>query len=95
MRSNGGRPEENAPPEVWYDATEAAKYTSNTRMRSVQTQLSERCYELLALPPSAPSLLLDVGCGSCLSMANLPPCVSCIGIDISGVATHQAANWLV
>lgn len=87
MAASKGRPEEAAPPEVWYNASEAAKYTSSTRMRSVQSQLSQRCFELLALPPGRSSLLLDVGCGSCLSMAHLPERTSCIGIDISGTLT--------
>lgn len=62
------RPEHTAPPEIFYDADEAAKYTSNTRVASVQRRLTERALELLALPQGGkPCLLLDLGCGSGLS----------------------------
>jgi 18S rRNA (guanine1575-N7)-methyltransferase len=70
------RPEHTAPPEIFYDADEAAKYTANTRVAAVQAKLTERALELLALPPPArggggnsarPCLLLDLGCGSGLS----------------------------
>jgi 18S rRNA (guanine1575-N7)-methyltransferase len=72
------RPEHTAPPEIFYDADEAAKYTANTRVAAVQARLTERALELLALPPargggadggaaSRPCLLLDLGCGSGLS----------------------------
>jgi 18S rRNA (guanine1575-N7)-methyltransferase len=61
------RPEHTAPPEIFYDADEAAKYTANTRVASVQRRLTERALELLALPSNRPCLLLDLGCGSGLS----------------------------
>ena len=62
------RPEHLAPPEVFYDSTEAAKYTTSSRIIQVQAELTERALELLALPQDgAPKLLLDLGCGSGLS----------------------------
>jgi 18S rRNA (guanine1575-N7)-methyltransferase len=61
------RPEHTAPPEVFYNDDEAKKYTFNTRIIDIQNQLTERALELLALDPSRPSLLLDIGCGSGLS----------------------------
>jgi len=62
------RPEFELPPEIFYDATEAQKYTRGARMIQVQSELAERCLELLALPEDAgPQLLLDIGCGSGLS----------------------------
>jgi 18S rRNA (guanine1575-N7)-methyltransferase len=77
------RPEHTAPPEIFYDADEAAKYTANTRVAAVQRRLTERALELLALPArrrsgagggggggggdERPCLLLDLGCGSGLS----------------------------
>lgn len=62
------RPENAAPPEIFYDDTEARKYTENSRMVSIQTTLTERALELLALPDDGePKLLLDIGCGSGLS----------------------------
>jgi len=43
-------------------------------VQQIQAEMTERCLELLALPPSAddpdraePSFLLDIGCGSGLS----------------------------
>lgn len=64
--ASGKRPEHRAPPEIFYNETEAKKYTSNTRMMEIQSQLSERAIELLALPDT-PCLILDLGCGSGLS----------------------------
>eukprot|EP00049_Salpingoeca_infusionum_P002461 m.57190 g.57190 ORF g.57190 m.57190 type:complete len:277 (+) comp11590_c0_seq1:245-1075(+) len=61
------RPEYSAPPEIFYNADEAAKYTTNTRMIKIQHELAARCLELLNLPEDQPSLILDVGCGSGLS----------------------------
>ncbi|KAL7424259.1 18S rRNA (guanine1575-N7)-methyltransferase [Cryptotrichosporon argae] len=61
------RPEEIAPPEVFYGDTEAKKYTGNTRVQAIQAQMTERALELLALPPDEAAFVLDIGCGSGLS----------------------------
>ncbi|XP_076453000.1 18S rRNA (guanine-N(7))-methyltransferase-like isoform X2 [Babylonia areolata] len=61
------RPEHKAPPEIFYNETEARKYTSNSRMIEIQEKLSERAIELLALPEDTPCYILDIGCGSGLS----------------------------
>ncbi|KAK7269260.1 hypothetical protein RIF29_21981 [Crotalaria pallida] len=62
------RPEVIAPPEIFYDDSEARKYTSSSRIVQIQAELSERALELLALPEDGvPKLLLDIGCGSGLS----------------------------
>ncbi|KAJ8043422.1 putative 18S rRNA (guanine-N(7))-methyltransferase [Holothuria leucospilota] len=61
------RPEHQAPPEVFYDDTEARKYTSNSRMIEIQMTMADRAIELLALPEDKPCFVLDVGCGSGLS----------------------------
>jgi len=62
------RPETSAPPEIFYNDSEARKYTENSRIIAVQTALTERALELLALPDDGtPKLLLDLGCGSGLS----------------------------
>eukprot|EP00850_Spirogloea_muscicola_P011218 SM000069S20655 [mRNA] locus=s69:26030:28545:+ [translate_table: standard] len=62
------RPEAQAPPEVFYSAAEARKYTTSSRIVDIQARLTERAVELLALPDDgAARLLLDVGCGSGLS----------------------------
>ena len=64
----GDRPEHTAPPEIFYNDDEARKYTDNTRMIAIQSSLTERALELLALPSDGtPRLLLDLGCGSGLS----------------------------
>ncbi|XP_064467264.1 probable 18S rRNA (guanine-N(7))-methyltransferase [Ornithodoros turicata] len=61
------RPEHVGPPELFYNEQEAAKYTTNTRIIEIQTSMSERAIELLALPEDTPYLILDLGCGSGLS----------------------------
>uniref|UniRef100_H3CQK2 18S rRNA (guanine-N(7))-methyltransferase n=1 Tax=Tetraodon nigroviridis TaxID=99883 RepID=H3CQK2_TETNG len=67
MASSCRRPEHSAPPEVFYNEEEAKKYSQNSRMIEIQTQMSERAVELLNLPEGQPCFLLDVGCGSGLS----------------------------
>lgn len=68
MGRNDRRPEESAPPEIFYNDIEARKYTDNSRIIKIQTALTERALELLALPDDGtPKLLLDLGCGSGLS----------------------------
>ncbi|XP_057537017.1 18S rRNA (guanine-N(7))-methyltransferase RID2-like isoform X2 [Amaranthus tricolor] len=79
------RPELLAPPEIFYDQTEARKYTSSSRIIDIQAKLSERALELLALPDDGvPRLLLDIGCGSGLSGETLSENGhNWIGLDIS------------
>jgi 18S rRNA (guanine1575-N7)-methyltransferase len=61
------RPEQLAPPEVFYNESESQKYTSSTRVQHIQAKMTFRALELLNLTPNVPHLLLDVGCGSGLS----------------------------
>lgn len=61
------RPEHRGPPELFYNEDEAKKYSHNSRMIEIQSQMSERAVELLALPENRPSFILDIGCGSGLS----------------------------
>ncbi|WCJ24997.1 18S rRNA (guanine-N(7))-methyltransferase RID2 [Euphorbia peplus] len=79
------RPELLAPPEIFYDDTEARKYTCSSRIIDIQAKLSERALELLALPEDGvPRLLLDIGCGSGLSGETLSESGhQWIGLDIS------------
>ncbi|KAK9705847.1 hypothetical protein RND81_07G086600 [Saponaria officinalis] len=79
------RPELLAPPEIFYDQSEARKYTSSSRIIDIQAKLSERALELLALPDDGvPRLLLDIGCGSGLSGETLSENGhQWIGLDIS------------
>ncbi|KAG2382048.1 hypothetical protein C9374_005840 [Naegleria lovaniensis] len=79
------RPEHTAPPELFYGEVQAKKYATNTRVLEIQTEMSKRAIELLALPEnSGPLYLLDIGCGSgisgnCLSEAGHV----WVGMDIS------------
>lgn len=62
------RPEHVAPPELFYNDNEAAKYTTSSRVMEIQEKLTMRALELLALPEDGvPKFILDVGCGSGLS----------------------------
>lgn len=78
------RPEHIAPPEVFYNASEARKYTANSRMIQIQYELTRRCLELLKLPPEKSCYLLDIGCGSGLSGEELSEEGHVwVGLDIS------------
>ncbi|KAK9105366.1 hypothetical protein Scep_022210 [Stephania cephalantha] len=79
------RPEFQAPPEIFYNDVEARKYTNSSHIQHIQTKLSERALELLALPDDGiPRLLLDIGCGSGLSGESLSESGHhWIGLDIS------------
>ncbi|XP_063217912.1 probable 18S rRNA (guanine-N(7))-methyltransferase [Bacillus rossius redtenbacheri] len=90
------RPEHQAPPELFYNESEARKYSENTRMVEIQLQMSERALELLALPPG-PCLVLDLGCGSGLSGHVLEEAGHLwVGVDIApamlGVAVERGAE---
>ncbi|GJN88162.1 hypothetical protein Rhopal_001127-T1 [Rhodotorula paludigena] len=89
---SGNRPEHIAPPEVFYNADEAGKYTANTRVQAIQAEMTYRCLELLDLPCSSmdedmprSSYLLDIGAGSGLSGEILTEeGHQWVGMDISG-----------
>ncbi|PYH40523.1 18S rRNA methyltransferase BUD23 [Aspergillus saccharolyticus JOP 1030-1] len=59
------RPEDTLYADLHYDDREAKKYTSSSRIRKIQSDMTHRALELLDL--QSPSLILDVGCGSGLS----------------------------
>ncbi|QPG76019.1 18S rRNA (guanine1575-N7)-methyltransferase [Brettanomyces nanus] len=61
------RPEEIAPPEIFYNDQEARKYTASTRVQHIQAKMTLRALEILNLDPSIPQFILDIGCGSGLS----------------------------
>ncbi|KYM99330.1 PREDICTED: probable 18S rRNA (guanine-N(7))-methyltransferase [Cyphomyrmex costatus] len=85
------RPELMAPPEVYYDETEAKKYTQSSRMIEIQEQMSERAIELLLLPEDKSCLLLDIGCGSGLSGSVLEDQGHVwMGVDISSAMLKVA-----
>lgn len=79
------RPEHIAPPELFYNESEAGKYTQNSRIQAIQTSMAERCAELLRLPEEeGPRFILDIGCGSGLSGDVLSEAGhTWIGLDIS------------
>lgn len=59
-----GRPEFQAPPEIYYDKDEATKYNRNTHIRKIQAEMTERALEMLLLPQDENCFILDIGCGS-------------------------------
>ncbi len=59
------RPEQTAPPEIFYGDSEAKKYTSSSRIQHIQAEMTYRALDLLNLPPY--QHVLDIGCGSGLS----------------------------
>ncbi|GAO15234.1 uncharacterized protein UV8b_04213 [Ustilaginoidea virens] len=59
------RPEDTLAADVHYDDAEARKYTTSSRIQTIQASMTRRALELLDL--KSPSLLLDIGCGSGLS----------------------------
>jgi len=62
------RPEHSGAAENFYDENESRKYTGNSHMITIQSEMAERCLELLALPDDAGTcMLLDIGCGSGIS----------------------------
>ena len=64
---NKARPEHVAPANIFYGDTEARKYTQNTRIMNIQTEMTERALEILAIPEGKSSFILDIGCGSGIS----------------------------
>ncbi|RKP32911.1 S-adenosyl-L-methionine-dependent methyltransferase [Metschnikowia bicuspidata] len=73
------RPEEIAPPEIFYNDAESFKYTSNNRVQHIQAKMTLRALELLNLNKDEPHFLLDLGCGSGLS---------------GEILTEEGYNWL-
>ncbi|KIW94400.1 uncharacterized protein Z519_04376 [Cladophialophora bantiana CBS 173.52] len=59
------RPEDLLPPDLYYNDTASAKYTTSSRIQSIQSSMTNRALELLDL--DCPSFILDIGCGSGLS----------------------------
>ncbi|XP_028968895.1 probable 18S rRNA (guanine-N(7))-methyltransferase [Galendromus occidentalis] len=88
------RPEYQAPPEIFYNESEAKKYSQNSRIIGIQSEMSERALELLALPEDAEGLfLLDIGCGSGLSGESISEQGHhWIGMDISAAMLEVAID---
>ncbi|KAL4223728.1 Williams Beuren syndrome chromosome region 22 protein [Mactra antiquata] len=91
--ASGGRPERQAPPEIFYNEDEARKYSTNTRIIEIQSQLSERAIELLRLPDDTSCFILDIGCGSGLSGECLTDLGHYwVGLDISSAMLDVAVE---
>ncbi|KAL4002465.1 Methyltransferase involved in Williams-Beuren syndrome family protein [Acanthocheilonema viteae] len=88
------RPEFTGPPELYYNDIQAAKYSQNSHIIEIQTCMTERAIELLALPDDDVSrLLLDIGCGSGLSGEVITEMGhNWIGVDISEAMLKVAIN---
>ena len=88
------RPELTAPADVFYNDTEARKYSQSSRVVEIQERLTERAVELLNFPDDGvPRLLLDVGCGSGLSGDRLTELGhEWIGMDLSA-SMLEVALW--
>ena len=62
------RPELSGPAHEYYKDEVAASYARNSRNAEIQTKMTERAIELLALPDNVDvQMILDLGCGSGLS----------------------------
>ncbi|KAG9206200.1 hypothetical protein B5807_01590 [Epicoccum nigrum] len=59
------RPEDILPPDLHYNDVESRKYTTSSRIQRIQADMTHRALDLIGLTQS--SMILDVGCGSCLS----------------------------
>lgn len=76
------RPEDLLPPDLFYNDSESAKYTTSSRIQQIQASMTNRALDLLNL--SDPSFILDCGCGSGLSGEILSQAGhTWIGMDIS------------
>lgn len=73
------RPEELAPPDIFYNDSESFKYTSSTRVQLIQAKMTLRALDLLNLDNDKPHFLLDLGCGSGLS---------------GEILTEEGYNWI-
>eukprot|EP00914_Ancora_sagittata_P027855 GHVO01054523.1.p1 GENE.GHVO01054523.1~~GHVO01054523.1.p1 ORF type:complete len:281 (+),score=42.22 GHVO01054523.1:18-860(+) len=86
------RPEYIAPPDIFYDDVQAAQYTANSRVSEIQRRMTQRAVEL-CLIQHTPSLILDIGCGSCLSGEILSSMGHVwMGVDISESMLSVAAD---
>ncbi|UKK01683.2 methyltransferase [Theileria orientalis] len=85
------RPEHLAPPEIYYGEEESRKYSTNSRIREIQSQMSERALEMLLLPEDESSLILDIGCGTGISGEVISSLNNFwVGLDISEHMLHES-----
>lgn len=89
------RPENAGPPELFYNDTEAKKYATNSRMMEIQSEMTARAIELMAIEEPENALILDIGCGSGLSGQYLTEeGFNWIGMDISAAMLKQAKEYM-
>lgn len=80
----------------FYGDTEAAKYTANTRIKNIQSQMTERALQLLALPEDQSAYVLDIGCGSGLSGELLDEEGHVwVGVDVAPSMLGKSDNMLI
>ncbi|KAI6220017.1 Ribosome biogenesis methyltransferase WBSCR22 [Aphelenchoides fujianensis] len=85
------RPEKEGPPELFYNEAEAKKYTHNSRIVTIQAEMTERAIQLMELEDPESALVLDIGCGSGISGNVLTDeGIAWIGLDISEPMLRQA-----
>lgn len=65
--SSRQRPELSSTAHLHYTGEGAKSYARSSRVQLVQRQMTVRALEMLRLPPGRKCLLLDIGCGNCLS----------------------------
>ncbi|KAK2073230.1 hypothetical protein P8C59_007525 [Phyllachora maydis] len=83
------RPEDTLSADQHYNDAEARKYTTSSRIQTVQASMTRRALELLDL--GAPSLILDIGCGSGLSGEMLTAAAHAwVGLDVSAAMLDVA-----
>ena len=82
----------NSPPDLFYNDAESRKYATSSRIQTIQTEMTHRALSLLNL--SAPSYVLDIGCGSGLSGAILSSILPSEGGPHTWVGMDIAASML-
>lgn len=89
---NSRRPEHALPASELYSTNAAYRYARSSRLSNVQTELAERCVQLLTLP-DGPSYLLDIGCGTGFSASVLNAAGHVVvGTDLSRPMLEEAAE---
>uniref|UniRef100_A0A7S1KP02 18S rRNA (guanine(1575)-N(7))-methyltransferase Bud23 C-terminal domain-containing protein n=1 Tax=Percolomonas cosmopolitus TaxID=63605 RepID=A0A7S1KP02_9EUKA len=87
------RPELQSAPETFYDEHEAQSYKKQSRIKKIQSEMTNRAMELLNLPEEESLLILDIGCGTGLSGEVVSERGHCwIGMDISPSMLKLAAE---
>lgn len=86
------RPEGTKAPQEYYDAREARKYNENSRIVSIQSEITQRAIQMLSLP-ATPCYILDGDLISTSLMIFIPT-VGC-GSGLSGETLEEAGHYWV